>query len=457
MPLAKAGAGTLILSGVNTYTGATYVDEGTLQLSGSGTLGTLSNLVIGNTPTALLDLNGTSQTIGTLASAGGGVAGDGTVNIGSGTLSVDEASATTFSGEFTGTGELTLTGTGTMTLNTAISPFSGTVTIGSSSVGGGLLDLAGNGIANLPDATSFTIDQWRSAQLDNTGSSTLVQRVSSSAAITLSYTPPLGTTAATGLSTTTDQAVTENAIVGAVTLDGGTNTLRAVTNTANANPQLTMASLTRTDYSTLVLLANDLGSSTTATTTTTVADSPLLPERGDIIVTNPAGLLTSLVGGGSNTADTTTISILPWAVGQDATSASTSVYGSSFVTYNTTIGNGFLALNPITDYEQLGPTGGVTLDNNARYATSTGTSFAFTGTGHEVNSLLVERHGQLEPPSASPARGLATASRSTAVRCCSWAPRPSRSTGSTAASAWVRVCRNTSSRWITPRRPSPAI
>ncbi|HEX3655228.1 MAG TPA: autotransporter-associated beta strand repeat-containing protein, partial [Pirellulales bacterium] len=394
MPLVKASPGTLILTGANSYTGATYVNEGTLQLYGSGTLGILSNVVIGSTSTALLDLNGTSQTIGTLASSGVQT-GLGTVDIDSGSLAITESSSTTYTGAFTGTGSLAVTGTGTLTLNTTSSPFAGAVTVGGTTVAGGLLELVGNGIANLPNVTSFALTDGGALQLDNTGSSTQVQRISPTATITLTNTPPSTAAAATpsGLSTVTDQVNSQNAIVGALTLGGGTNTLRAVTNTALANPQLTMASLTRTHYATLTILANDLGSSNGGGSTP--PDSPVNAERGDIIVTDPTSLLAGLVGGSSNTLDTTTISILPWAMGQDETSAQYQVFGSSFVTYSTTLGNGFLALNPVTDYEQLVPTGGVTLLNNARYATSTSTStgLTFTGTGHMVNSLLVDTTG----------------------------------------------------------------
>ena len=60
--ISKTQDGTLILSGLNTYTGGTTVNAGVLALAGSGTLGDTANATMINGATAVLDLGGTAQT-----------------------------------------------------------------------------------------------------------------------------------------------------------------------------------------------------------------------------------------------------------------------------------------------------------------------------------------------------------------------------------------------------------
>jgi fibronectin-binding autotransporter adhesin len=77
----KQGAGTAILSNSNTYTGGTTISAGTLKLSGTGTPGAAgANVAVSSG--ALLDLNGTHQSIAFTAGTGAGTVAN---NAGSGT------------------------------------------------------------------------------------------------------------------------------------------------------------------------------------------------------------------------------------------------------------------------------------------------------------------------------------------------------------------------------------
>jgi autotransporter family porin len=125
--LTKLGEGLLQLSAANTYTGGTVVREGTLALSGVGTLGASTNTttVEGGT----LDLGGTTQAQATLNQSGGTVRG-GTLNLGTyqlsgGTLAADstlnasslfDLQKGTVNGVLAGPGLLQKTTTDTVTL-----------------------------------------------------------------------------------------------------------------------------------------------------------------------------------------------------------------------------------------------------------------------------------------------------------------------------------------------------
>jgi autotransporter-associated beta strand protein len=128
MTLTKTGAGTQVLSGNNTYSGATTVTAGTLQLGHANALGvTTSGLVVNGT----LDLNGNSITKSTLSGETGNItsisaatltfnrtnAAIGTYN---GTIGGNVALSITNSNNGSSSTVLTLGGSNTYTGNTTI-------------------------------------------------------------------------------------------------------------------------------------------------------------------------------------------------------------------------------------------------------------------------------------------------------------------------------------------------
>lgn len=106
--LTKTGAGTLTLSGQNDYTGATTVSQGTLSASVAHSFSARSAVSVA--AGASLDLGGLDQIIGTLSGAG-------SVALGSGNLTVDETSNSTFSGGLSGGGSFTKSGSGKLMLS----------------------------------------------------------------------------------------------------------------------------------------------------------------------------------------------------------------------------------------------------------------------------------------------------------------------------------------------------
>ena len=157
--------GTLVLGGTNIGTGATAIVGGTLQASADGALNPNSTLTLTDAATAILDLNGTANAIGSLA--GGGAVG-GNVSLGTGTLTVGGLNtSTTYAGTITGTGGLVKVGTGTLTLS-ANHAYAGPtlVTAGSLEVNG---VLASSNVTVSADATLSGIGTLVAATINSGG------------------------------------------------------------------------------------------------------------------------------------------------------------------------------------------------------------------------------------------------------------------------------------------------
>jgi autotransporter-associated beta strand protein len=157
--LIKTGAGTLTLSGANTYTGATTVNDGTLQIDANDVIPDVSAVTIAK---GALDINGRTETLGT-----------------SGTALTLGASSTSVLGNTAAVNDVATGGSlilgGNVTYNTGSASFNnGTATIAAN------LNL--NGVTrtfNIGDSVQTTTDTVVSGQISNgaltkSGAGTLV-------------------------------------------------------------------------------------------------------------------------------------------------------------------------------------------------------------------------------------------------------------------------------------------
>jgi autotransporter-associated beta strand protein len=108
--ITKASAGTLTLSGVNTFSGGLNINAGTVELTGSGTLNEGTSIAIASGATLDLDSTSTAPTIGSLT-------GLGTLRLENATINIDSSLADSFAGNFQGTSFATINYEGTGLLN----------------------------------------------------------------------------------------------------------------------------------------------------------------------------------------------------------------------------------------------------------------------------------------------------------------------------------------------------
>lgn len=206
--LTKAGAGTLMLSAVNTYTGATNVNAGTLAMGVANAIASSSAVTINSGAT--LALNDFSQTANNLS-------GTGSITLGSQAstaLTANNTADTTFAGAISGSGSLTKTGASQLTLS-GTNTYTGGTTISA----GTLLGTTGSAFG------SGAVTNDASLQLNFATDSTLANTLSGTGSLTKT---------GTGVATLTAAGSSQ----GAVSVNGGTLQL-AQSGTFNASDYTT--------------------------------------------------------------------------------------------------------------------------------------------------------------------------------------------------------------------------
>ncbi|MBW3541920.1 MAG: autotransporter-associated beta strand repeat-containing protein, partial [Planctomycetes bacterium] len=159
----KLGAGTLTLDGANTFTGATTITAGTLQLGAAERLSDASAVTVG--AGATFDLGGFNETIGSLSGAGSVALGAGTLTAGG------DGTSTTFSGAIGGTGGLVKDGAGTLILS-GTNNYTGGTTVSAGVLQGNTTSLRGDITNNASLVFDQAADGTYAGAISGTGSVT---------------------------------------------------------------------------------------------------------------------------------------------------------------------------------------------------------------------------------------------------------------------------------------------
>ena len=370
--LVKSGSGTLLLSGNNTYTGNTTVENGILQLSGGNAIGDTSVLNFGvrrqNTVQLLAD-----ETIGGLAGGQRQTELDfGIMDIGSHTLTINQAAGTTFSGRLSGAGTIVMaSGTGNFNYNgqTSTGLFSGSVVVNS-----GLFQLSG-ATARLGSATAFTINGAGNFLLDNNDDTNITDRISDTATFTLNSASGAfsGQTIVRGLANRNNDDDDAVETIGATTFNSGANylSLESTSTGTNSAARIVSTGWTRDNAATLNVRGTNLGVASGQRTQFKVQDA------------NDAAMLAANIGGGGTIGGTAkNVSIIPWAIGETVTAGvGDGNMGNTFLSYVDNRG-----LVPLSLTNEFSTFGTAAAGDNVRESLGAD----FTGiAGATVNSLIL--------------------------------------------------------------------
>jgi len=386
----KTGSGTLVLSGVNTYSGNTTVNGGTLQLGVASALP--SGLGKGN-----VALNGTLDLAGFSTSVNG-LSGSGTVTNSSTTAATLTAGASdqtsTFSGNIqngAGAVGLTKTGTGTLTLS-GNNTFSGATNISAGTLAiGSTTGLSGNSTLTIAAAGTLDVNGFNVTMDGLLGTGTITNNGGSGATLTAG---------AGGTSSQFDGVITDGSPSSTISLNKsgsgtltltGVNTYSGSTTISNgtvsvANPGAGGNLGTATSAITLGDATNKGTLSYTGSTDLTYTRGFEVNEGGGQMNITTAGRTLTLQGGGINTVGTFTVGGAGNAVLNSVISGT-----GGFTKANT----GTLVMNSINTYsgDTTISSGTLQLTNAAAIPSGTGKGNVIVNGTLDVSNLNLALNG----------------------------------------------------------------
>ncbi|RUL78793.1 autotransporter-associated beta strand repeat-containing protein [Dyella choica] len=213
----KTSGGQLVLTAVNTYSGNTNIDGGTLALTGSGSIAHSSGVNVSSGTT--FDISGTNS--GTSITS---LSGSGSVNIGNQTLTLTNANGT-FSGAISGNPGAGLTLNGGTEILTAYNPIFGATTINAGTLvlwgAGGIfhssdVNIAAGGTLDVSGASNAQFDSLEGGGNVNLGSQLLTLTNASG-----TFSGVLNGTGGLAVEAGTEKLTGANTYHGATTIGGG--------------------------------------------------------------------------------------------------------------------------------------------------------------------------------------------------------------------------------------------
>jgi autotransporter-associated beta strand protein len=375
--LTKTGNGTLrVTNAGNSFTGAVNVQAGTMQAAGGNAIGDAATVTLADDQATIFQLLA-DETIGNLAGGNANIT-VGTVAIGTNNLTLTLSAGATYDGVFTGSGTITRNGAsggGNLLLRGA----SGAGFTGALVSNGGLLML--EVLGELLAASSVTLNKGGSLLLSNNGGTrpTNSNRLPDAMPVFLNSADgsSSGSTLIGGLWIRTDQGTTTNETVGVLNLVSGASYFRGDATGTGSIAGIITSNFVRQNNATLAARGRSLGVTSGERNFLRIASASA----------EEAAFAAGLVGG-TGAADTKTIPIVPWVIGQTQTAGmSDSIMGNSLVTYAVATGSG-AGLRPLsltTEYNTFATRAGAT--DNIRESLSAN----LTGlTGVTLNALVLE-------------------------------------------------------------------